>query len=206
MPKRAGGAPTGIGSRFTFERRWIILICVGWLPPDFTSSRSCLCLVAWVGRSQGGPPLIGASRVLLTGHPPPECLMPDTVRAARRARRSDRRPAGVRAAIDLAGDRPDEPDQLPRHRRGDLVLRLAGVNQMKIPGAQPLLRRPGQRLHRLRRRGRLAPQVRGLARRKSITPRRLHQHPPSMPVAGLGNRPLAPARSRRPFARITHAD
>ena len=26
------------------QRRWITLISVGWLPPDFTSSRSCLCL------------------------------------------------------------------------------------------------------------------------------------------------------------------
>ena len=53
------------------SRRWITLISVGWLPPDFTSSRSGLGLVAWVGRLMGRP-LIAESRVLLTGLARPE--------------------------------------------------------------------------------------------------------------------------------------
>ena len=56
-------------------RRWITLISVGWLPPDFTSSRSCLSLVTRVD-GQPGPSLIVSTRVLLTGRPRPESVMP----------------------------------------------------------------------------------------------------------------------------------
>ena len=48
------------------ERRWITLLSAGWLPHDFTSSRSCLTLGSWVARPCGRVH-IGASRVLQTG-------------------------------------------------------------------------------------------------------------------------------------------
>ena len=53
------------------SRRWILLIYVGWLPPDITSSRSCLCLRTWVGLAEPDR-LLGCPRVLLTGRPRPE--------------------------------------------------------------------------------------------------------------------------------------
>ena len=111
-----GPVRIGRGGRFSpraaLERRWITLISVGWLPPDFTSSRSCLCLVARVG-GYGDPPRIARTRVLLTGRPRPECLILDAVLADPGAPCSDRRPGGVGPPADFAGDRPDEPRQPP---------------------------------------------------------------------------------------------
>ena len=71
------------------ERRWITLLSAGWLPPDFTSSWSCLTLGSWVARPCGRVH-IGASRVLRTGLRRPGFLSRDTLHilgSSRRIRR-----------------------------------------------------------------------------------------------------------------------
>ena len=100
------------------------------------------------------------------------------------------RPRRMEPTRHLAGDRPDEPHQLAGHRGRDLTLRLAGVIQIRVSGAQALLCRPANGLDS--RRGPRSPcdSVRGLACGDTVAPGRFDQHPAHVTIAGLGDPPL----------------
>ncbi len=95
----------------------------------------------------------------------------------------------MRSCIDLADDGPDEADEFPGHGCGHLAWRLAHSAETAVTAAESLLGLPGDGLHPVRRGGGLGLQMACLAGGDARVPRRFHQDPPDMAVAGLRDLP-----------------
>ena len=93
-------------------------------------------------------------------------------------------------ALGLAGDGPDEAAQLTRYGGGHLLLGLARLDQMLVAPAQPFLSLPGHRLDFWACELGALFYHPGLSGWKAVVPGRLHQSPPEVPVARLGDAAL----------------
>ncbi len=102
----------------------------------------------------------------------------------------------MRAGVDLADDGPDEADEFPGHGCGHLALMLAHSAETAVTRTESLLGLPGDGLHPVRRGGGLGLQMACLAGGDASVPRRFHQDPLDMAVAGLGD-PTGPALGSR---------
>ena len=121
-------------------RRLILLLSVGWLPPYLHPSGACLCLGTRMpygsqrhrGLHQtGAAPLpMHVTMVLTQGLGFARCHL-------------------LRFNVDLFGDRPDEPDQLPRHPYHHLVGMLASGDELSVAFAQAHLGFPTEVLQPL---------------------------------------------------------
>ncbi len=174
-----------IGSGYRpWLRRWITLIFAGWVPPDVT-----VVTERPLSKSAGHRPT-AVPRKVNEGSPsvlPAPGLDHDLGWAG-----SGQGTAGMRPPGGFTDDGPDEAHELPGHGCGDLALRLAHSAEMAVTAAESLLGLPGDGLYPVRSPGGLRLQVPRLAGRETVVPRRFHQDPPDMAVAGLGDPAGAP--------------
>src|SRR5215212_4137077 len=96
---------------------------------------------------------------------------------------------GGSRGLDPARDRPGEGRHLARDRGRDQVRVLAGGHEAAVAGAEPELRLPRDRPHRVGHAFQAALDLSRHPRREAVAPGTLDQHAPGPAVAGPGSGP-----------------
>jgi hypothetical protein len=185
------------------NRRLILLISVGWLPPDLSPSGACLALgtrllnlltLTRVTPHRGGASSDGYGHL--------------TVKPFGTLDSTTRRPPYLGGARDLLGNRPHTRAQLTGHGHDDLMRMFAPCAELTIAFAQPGLGLPTEVWERLGELLQAALQVSAHVGWVAIRPGPFDQGPTGLGIPGLRDPSLASALAtgicRRRQAQVIH--